>query len=127
MTGPLLTGMEGVFIPVKDPEQSAEWYRDKLGFVLQYLEAEAAVMNIAEESETVVCLVRVSGHQPMRFPDNSFGVGKYYNFLSSGIEEVHASLSGEHVEVTPIESEGTTKFFTFYDPDGNPLGVCQSE
>lgn len=60
MTNPLLMGMEGVFIPVKDPKLSANWYEEILGFKLLY-----------------------------------------------------------------IEEEGDSKFFTFYDPDDNPLGVCQ--
>jgi hypothetical protein len=34
MAKPLLKGMEGVFIPVKDPELSAKWYEEILGFKL---------------------------------------------------------------------------------------------
>jgi len=125
MTKALLQGMEGVFIPVKDPKLSAKWYEEKLGFTLIYIDEEAAVMQIAEKSQTVVCLVRTLNHQPMKFPDNNFGVGKYYNFLSLDIEETHRLLVEKNVRVNSIGGEGTTKFFTFYDPDGNPLGVCQ--
>lgn len=125
MTKPLLKGMEGVFIPVKDPELSANWYEEILGFKLLYIEEEAAVMRIAEQSQTVVCLVKTLNHQPMRFPNNNFGVGKYYNFNPENIEETHKFLLNHNVKVSPIDGEGNTKFFTFYDPDGNPLGVCQ--
>lgn len=38
-------------------------------------------MKIAEHSQTVVCLVRTLNHKPMEFPNNNFGVGKYYNFI----------------------------------------------
>jgi len=126
MIKPLLKGMEGVFIPVKDPELSANWYKEILGFELLYIEAEAAVMKIAEQSQTVVCLVKTLNHQPMKFPSNRFGVGKYYNFIpQNSIEETHKFLLEQNVKVDPIDEEGDTKFFTFYDPDGNPLGVCQ--
>lgn len=125
MTKALLQGMEGVFIPVKDPKLSAKWYEEKLGFTLIYIEEEAAVMQISEKSQTVVSLVRTLNHQPMKFPDNNFGVGKYYNFISFDIEETHRLLLEKNVIVNSIGGEGTTKFFTFYDPDGNPLGVCQ--
>jgi len=125
MTKALLQGMEGVFIPVKDPKLSAKWYEEKIGFTLIYIDEEAAVMQIAEKSQTVVCLVRTLNHQPMKFPDNNFGVGKYYNILSLDIEETHRLLVEKNVRVNSIGGEGTTKFFTFYDPDGNPLGVCQ--
>ncbi|MEH7122673.1 VOC family protein [Bacillus sp. JJ1773] len=125
MTKPILIGMEGVFIPVKDPELSAKWYEEILGFKLIYIEKEAAVMKIGEQSQTVVCLVKTPNHQPMKFPDNNFGVGKYYNFIPHDIEETYKFLLEKNVKVNLISREGTTKFFTFYDPDDNPLGVCQ--
>jgi len=125
MTKPLLKGMEGVFIPVKNPTLSSKWYEDKLGFKLLYIEEEAAVMKISEGSQTVVCLVKCIDHRPMKFPENHFGVGKYYNFIPDNIEETHRMLMKKGVEAGPIEGDGNTRFFTFYDPDGNPLGVCQ--
>ncbi|WP_455663349.1 VOC family protein [Pradoshia sp.] len=126
MTEPLFKGMEGVFIPVKNPVKSMKWYENILGFKQVYYEENAAVMKISEGSETVVCLVKMNDHQPMHFPDNSFGVGKYYNFIpSSPIEDVYAHLQAMNVEVGRLDGEGDTRFFTFYDPDGNPLGVCQ--
>ncbi|GAB6482054.1 hypothetical protein bcgnr5384_48170 [Bacillus cereus] len=38
-------------------------------------------MKIEEESQTVVFLVKTVNYQPMEFPENNFGVGKYYNFI----------------------------------------------
>ncbi|PYF08931.1 VOC family protein [Ureibacillus chungkukjangi] len=125
MSKSLLKGMEGVFIPVKNPEISAKWYEEILGFRLIYIEEEAAVMKIHEQAQTVVCLVRTKDHQPMEFPNNDFGVGKYYNFIPDDIEETYRSLIEKNVRVNPIGGEGTSRFFTFYDPDNNPLGVCQ--
>ncbi|ASN04784.1 VOC family protein [Virgibacillus necropolis] len=125
MSQPLLKGMEGVFIAVKDPEISADWYEEILGFKLTYSEKEAAVMKIAEASQTVVCLVRTVNHQPMKFPENNFGVGQYYNFIPKDLDETYRLLTERGVKVNPIGGEGTTRYFSFYDPDGNPLGVCQ--
>jgi len=125
MSTALLRGVEGIFIPVKDPAASAKWYEEKLGFRLLFEEPEATVMKISETAPTVVCLVCTPDHQPMRFPDNDFGVGKYYNFLAENIEKLHLELIGRGVAVNPIGGEGNTRFFTFFDPDGNPLGVCQ--
>ncbi|MDR7071617.1 VOC family protein [Fictibacillus barbaricus] len=125
MANPLLKGMEGVFIPVKDPEVSAKWYEEILAFKVVYIEENAAVMKIAEHSNTVVCLVKVINHEPMKFPENHFGVGKYYNFMCHDIEETYKSLVEKKVKVNAIGGEGTTRFFTFYDPDDNPLGVCK--
>jgi len=124
LTQSIFKGMEGVFIPVKNPAKSAEWYEEKLGFLLLYQEAEAAVMKISESSQTVVCLVRTDNHQPMCFPDNQFGVGKYYNFIPQDFEETYRALVEKDVSVGPVGGEGEMKYFTFYDLDGNPLGVC---
>ncbi len=125
MTKPLLKGMEGVFIPVKDPKASAKWYSEKLGFKVVYMVEEAVVMEIGAASQTVVCLVRVENHQPMKFPSNQFGVGKYYNFIPQDFEETYSLVVENGVEVGPVGGEGKSRYFTFYDPDGNPLGVCQ--
>ncbi|WP_041061579.1 VOC family protein [Jeotgalibacillus campisalis] len=125
MTTALFKGMEGVFIPVTDPELSAKWYEEILGFSLIYIEEEAAVMRVAEQSQTVVCLVKTLNHHPMKFPENNFGVGKYYNFIPNDIEETHKRLLEKEVKINPMGGDGKTKFFTFYDPDNNPLGVCQ--
>jgi catechol 2,3-dioxygenase-like lactoylglutathione lyase family enzyme len=121
----LLKGVEGVFIPVKNPAVSAEWYERVLGFSLVYLEEEAAVMEFSSPCETVVCLVKTPNHQPMSFPKNSFGVGKYFNFIPTNLDVVYQVLKEKNVKVGAIGGEGRTRFFTFYDPDGNPLGVCQ--
>ncbi|MDM5349584.1 VOC family protein [Lysinibacillus sphaericus] len=122
----LLNGVEAIFIPIKDPQLSVKWYEEKLGFKLLNIEEDAAVMKIGEQSVTVVCLVKTENHQPLHFPDNHFGVGKYFNFLSSTIEDTYQSLVEQQVKVNPIGGEGQIKFFTFYDLDGNPLGGCQS-
>lgn len=124
MSKSLLKGIEGVFIPVKNPEISAKWYEEILGFRLIYIEEEAAVMKIHVQAQTVVCLVRTKDHQPMEFPNNDFGVGKYYNFISDDIEETYRSLIEKNVRVNQIGGR-YQQIFTFYDPDNNPLGVCQ--
>ena len=67
MTQSLLNGVEAIFIPIKDPQLSSKWYEDKLGFKLLYIEEEAAVMKIADQSATVVCLVKAKKHQPLHF------------------------------------------------------------
>ncbi len=39
---PLLHGVAAIFIPIKDPQLSAKWYEEKLGFKLLYIEEDAA-------------------------------------------------------------------------------------
>ena len=126
MAKSLFKGLEGIFIPVKDPVESMIWYEEILGFKRIYHEEDAAVMKIDEQAQTVVCLVKAHEHLAMSFPDNSFGVGQYYNFIPSGpIEDIYRSLKAMNVRTGALGGDGETRFFTFYDPDGNPLGVCQ--
>ncbi len=80
-------------------------------------------MKIEEKSQTVVCLVKTVNHQPMKFPENNFGVGKYYNFIPKDINETYQLLIERGVKVNPISEEGPTKFFTFFNPDGNPIDM----
>ncbi|WP_077624473.1 VOC family protein [Sediminibacillus massiliensis] len=125
MTAPLLKGMEGAFIPVRNPRKSAEWYERILGFKQLYVDEEAVTMKISDKAQTVITLVRTPNHHPMVFPENEFGVGKYYNFIPEDIDKAHQFLKKHDVTVMPIGGEGETRFFTFFDPDGNPLGACQ--
>ncbi|MEK3975872.1 MULTISPECIES: VOC family protein [unclassified Psychrobacillus] len=121
----LLNGVEGIFIPVKNPAVSAQWYETVLGFKLNYIEEEAAVMKISNNSPTVVCLVKVENYTPMKFPSNNFGVGKYVNFIPENIEKLYDELKNKGIAVKPLEGDEEKKYFTFFDPDGNPLGACQ--
>lgn len=121
----LLKGVEGIFIPVRDSKVSARWYEEVLGFQLNYIEEEAAVMKISSDSPTVVCLVKVEYHTPMKFPSNHFGVGKYINFIPEDIETLYDELKSKGIAVNSLDGDGDKKYFTFFDPDGNPLGACQ--
>ncbi|KHE71016.1 VOC family protein, partial [Halobacillus sp. BBL2006] len=106
MSKSLLRGMEGAFIPVKNPSHSAKWYEEKLGCKPLHVEKEAVTMKLAEESQTVICLVRTPNHKPMDFPENYFGVTKYYNFIPDDIEKTYRSLVDNGVKVNSIGGEG---------------------
>lgn len=57
----LLNGVEGIFIPVKNPAVSAQWYETILGFKLNYIEEEAAVM-VMRKRNTLRFLIRMVIH-----------------------------------------------------------------
>lgn len=122
----LLRGVEGLFIPVSDPQASAQWYASNLGCEPLFDEEEAAVVRLGNGSRTVLCLVKTQMPLPVEFPQNCFGVGKFVNFEVDDLDRVHALLVDRGVEVGAIGAEGSSRFFTFRDPDGTPLGVCAS-
>ncbi|MTH97980.1 VOC family protein [Roseibium sp. RKSG952] len=123
----LLQGVEGVFIPVSDPELSAAWYIEKLGCKAIFLEPEAAILRLSAQSPTVLGLVKARGELPVAFPDNDYDVGKFFNFLVDDFDRVRQTLEERDVPMGPVGGEGAFRYFTFFDPDGNPLGVCQSD
>ncbi|AYC28502.1 VOC family protein [Paenisporosarcina cavernae] len=121
-----LKGVEGIFIPVTNTQLAADWYESILGCQKVYVKKEGAVVRLSEHSHPVLCLVETPGHTGITFPDNNYGVEKYVNFLTDDFDGLHAYLLDQHVQVNAISGEGKTRYFTFLDPDGNPLGVCQS-
>jgi len=123
---PVLSGVEGLFIPVSDPKVSCEWYQAKLGCQPLFQEENAAVLRLGNESGTVLCLVKVQTTLPIDFPENEFGVGKFVNFAVDDIEAAYETLLERGLSVGVIGREGNSRFFTFSDPDGNPLGICAS-
>jgi len=89
-------------------------------------EDEAVILRLSGTSGPVLGLVRTKDALPVAFPANNFGVGKFVNFHVEDIDLVHRELVSRDVPVGDIGKEGTARFFTFFDPDGNRLGVCAS-
>lgn len=124
MSNPLFSGVEGIFIPVRDPELSAQWYAEKLGFKPLFKEAEAITMRIADGAGTVVCLGRAQNHQPMHFPPNDFDVSTYFNLKPIETQAAHRALKESGVQVSEMGGDEDFQFFSFFDLDGNRIGVC---
>ncbi|MEK4171043.1 hypothetical protein MHI22_05655 [Lysinibacillus sp. FSL L8-0312] len=61
------------------------------------IEDGAAIMK-----NTVICLVKAKEHQPLRFPEIHFGVGKYFNFMLHKIEETYQFLVDPDVKVNAL-------------------------
>jgi hypothetical protein len=76
--------------------------RAEIGFILSkehwgtgiILEAASKVIqfgfnNMGLNRIEAPCMVENLQSQPMKFPENNLGVGKYYNFIPQDIEETH--------------------------------------
>jgi catechol-2,3-dioxygenase len=122
----LIEGVDGVFIPVQDLEKSVKWYQEVLELELLYREEEAAVLKVSDQSP-VICLVRVTNHQPVKFPENNWDVSLFYNFKTYDIERTYKLLKERGVDISGIAEEEKLDYFGFRDPDGNKLGVCYSK
>lgn len=116
--------VSGIFIPVTNMERSTEWYIRIFG--LELMESSDICTGLAFPGEpTLIGLWKVERKQPTEF-ESAVGVYlPYYNFESFDIEFSHVSLMEQGVDVTPIADEGGIKYFSCFDPDGNPIGIVE--
>lgn len=107
-------------IPVKDLEQSAQWYRDILGFqLLSVTEDPFAIIKI-NEGPFLLILVPTEDETFAHFRiDNApaFSIG----FTSPELSKLHAHLIENGVTAEDIKEENGHSYFHFFDLNGNKL------
>ncbi|WP_226675238.1 VOC family protein [Mesobacillus jeotgali] len=112
-----------IYIPVKDPVSSAEWYKEKLGAKLNYLDDEKAILALADIS---MFLVKAVGQSSNFFDVN--GTERFVlTYEVDGLEvltSIHSDFKERGIEVGEIENRGHAgRNFVFYDLDGNKFDV----
>jgi catechol 2,3-dioxygenase-like lactoylglutathione lyase family enzyme len=112
-----------IYIPVKDPVSSAEWYKEKLGAKLNYLDDDKAILNLADISMFLVKAVE----QNSNFFDANGTERFVLTYEVDGLEaltSIHADFKERGIEVGEIENRGHAgRNFVFYDLDGNKFDV----
>ncbi|MBS8263684.1 VOC family protein [Mesobacillus boroniphilus] len=112
-----------IYIPVKDPASSSEWYKGKLGAKLNYLDDEKAILNLADIS---LFLVKAVG-QTSNFFDVNGAERFILTYEVDGLEalaSIHADFRERGIKVGEIENRGHAgRNFVFSDPDGNKFDV----
>ena len=106
-------------IPVKNVEQSAQWYRDMLGLQLLNVTEELAAIKV-NEGPFLLILIPTEDETFSHFTVNQeqeFSIG----FTSPKLAEFHQHLKDHKVKVDEIKEDNGHAFFHFYDPDGNKL------
>ncbi len=112
-----------IYIPVKDPSSSSEWYKEKLGAKLNYLDSDKAILNLADVSMFLV----KSEDQSSNFIDSN-GVERFVlTYEVDGLEAlaaIHSDFKEQGIKVGEIENRGHAgRNFVFHDPDGNKFDV----
>lgn len=119
----LLIRVGTIYIPVKNPASSAEWYKEKLGAKLNYLDDEKAILDLADIS---MFLVKAVGQSSNFFDVN--GTERFVlTYEVDGLEvltSIHSDFKERGIEVGEIENRGHAgRNFVFYDLDGNKFDV----
>lgn len=112
-----------IYIPVEDPRESSNWYREMLKAKVNYLDGDKAIMDMADIS---LFLVKSQG-QTSNFTDIN-GVERFLlTYEVDGLEvleALHKEFKDRGIKVGSIENRGHAgRNFVFYDLDGNKFDV----
>ncbi|PPA69390.1 VOC family protein [Jeotgalibacillus proteolyticus] len=109
-------------IPVRNLEQSAQWYEEVVGLQLVSMTDDPfAIMRINEGSLLLVLVPAEDDTFSHFTTDNkpAFSLG----FTSPALKEFHQHLQEKGVKVGDITEDKGHAYFHFYDPSGNQLQV----
>jgi catechol-2,3-dioxygenase len=113
-----------IYLPVRNPKESAKWYSQKLGASIQYQDEDKVIIQLANQS---FFLVKSPKSECANFQDNKGQTRFCLTFEVDGIEILQALLKEfkkSDISTGEIEDRGHAgKNFVFSDPDGNLFDV----
>jgi catechol 2,3-dioxygenase-like lactoylglutathione lyase family enzyme len=117
----MLTGFSHVMMYVRDLDRAAAWYVEKLGFGVRFKvpQAYASLFH-----EGIQC--RLDLH-PTEGEGKDVGWGPIPNFAVDDLEGALAKLQAMGVKTSEPRQEGESpRFASFWDSEGNALGLEES-
>ncbi|WP_246187615.1 VOC family protein [Ornithinibacillus caprae] len=123
---PLLKKIHCSYLPVKNLQESAEWYEKVLG--LKRLKEDGSIMVLAEGQW--IFLLEAKDNVTSNFYTAQWQ-GENYEMFSltfevDDIQLIHQTLEESGVEIEPILDDGSCGLkFTFKDINGNKFHVWQ--
>ncbi|CDQ17819.1 VOC family protein [Halobacillus karajensis] len=116
MKSPIQRKAGAIFIPVKNIEKARDWYCDLLG-ISPNLDIQFGHLYILPVENVGVILDSKIYEEGKTFATPAF------HFNTKDIHASYEYMNSKGVEVvTPIQHD---HFFTFKDPDGNLLMICE--
>jgi predicted enzyme related to lactoylglutathione lyase len=116
---PLKNKIKAVFINVTDMERAVKWYSKLFGLPVK--DSGNSIYTVPTEGGADFLL---DNHRHLQGDDYK----TLLMFDTNNVDEAYCYLKKESVEIfTEIERHGNVSFFTFKDPDGNVLMVCQEQ
>lgn len=121
---PKLIRVGTTYIPVRDVEESSQWYKAKLAAIINYKDENKAILDLANQS---FFLVKSEEDQSSNFIDKFGNEHFSLTFEVNGIEELnelHEDFSKKGITTGEIENRGHAGMnFVFYDLNGNKFDV----
>lgn len=107
---------------VNDLARAVEWYKSKLGFTENFVVPNAFASLRHDEMK-----FRLDLH-PTEANSKDVGFGAINYFVAKDFDMAIAELQEKGVKVgTPKREGGSTRFVTFWDSEGNALGIEEAQ
>ena len=112
--------IDTIFVPATDTRLAADWYMRL--FEMKEIFESAGYIGLRFDGdgrgETAITL----------YPACKIDRDAHYafNFATGDADALHALLTSEGLEVTPIQSVGAIRYFDFRDVLGNWVNVCEA-
>lgn len=107
--------IDAVFLPVKNLEESLNWYTDIFNFPIRWKNKRMAGLAIAPNCGFHI--VEVKDYEPQK------GYTPF-NFAVKNVEDVRNKLKEKKVKVSSIKTSDPVRF-DFIDINGNAISVIQ--
>lgn len=120
MINNFLQGIDTLILRVADIERSKNWYTQKLSFAVLH---EDDIHKLAVlDTHGSVSITIWQTDEPIHINSKT---AAYPIFRAANAREVHDHLLAQGVPAGEIITDHAVTYFTFHDPDGNILEVCQ--
>ncbi len=122
-TKTLFRKIDTVLVRVQRLEDARKWYEEKLGFRAGFNDEAERLVVFDLGGETSLTIWE---WKPGERPAGENTHWSYPIFYPIDIDEVRNHLEASGVQVGSIDGDGRgTRWFSFWDLDGNRLEVCQ--
>lgn len=115
----MFSGFSHVMLWANDFDRALKWYKETLGCTVLFEHAPHYASLRLEEAGVNLAL------HPTDAEGKDVGFGPMPYFKTHNIEETTKALEARGIKVGKIQQEGPTKFASFWDSEGNALGVQQ--
>lgn len=115
----LVSRIDTIFVPALDPLVAAGWYRRMFALETVFEETDYVALRFPStgpRSGTALTLRRAETIDRDAPPA--------FNFFTSDPDRLHAAMSAEGLETTPLQNSGGMRHFDFRDISGNWVNVC---
>lgn len=116
----LLQGIDTVIVRVSNFATSKEWYLTKLGLTLLFEDDKMKLAVLDAKGPTSLTLWQTDKKVSVNRDTASYPI-----FKTTHADALRQELLNRGVEVGEVIQDDYTRYFFFYDPDGNVLEACQ--